>query len=1029
MPSPTAADVPGISERKRGFYRRLIGWILNPDHFHFKLLAGTTAGVLAFVVLAIACLVVTFGKQKREDRRSYRIEVMRLSSVVENDVAAIENAYRGHLLARDGGYMASLTRLDATFLKHCDELSRLVGDNADQRKRVLKMRENIQSWFSHNSLSNSQTAEAGSNQVEIKALLNASAIDQAHEVLQTILREEQIQLSQDMGEQEWVIQSTQILNFVPRMERAVYDMQKEKRGYILTGDPVFIDSYKRAVSDFYTFQGYLSVLVANEPERVAQLKHIRDDLEVWIAQGADPDIEAKRNGETLSDRAHVDRNDGLVNNVRRAMEQFEKEQDDVYRIRLGAASRQRIMTLYGVDLFCLLAAGLMIASGSYNFVLYRRQLKKLEGADTRIRCVVDHILDGMVTIDETGAVCSMNPAAQRMFGDGGNEFVGVDFTTLIPKYFERELDDAPLPCDWSQLARRTGGTTLALAKTHTNGTFPAELSLAEITVEQQKLSVAMIRDITERKRFEEELAAEKKSLAVTLASIGDGVITTDLNGRVVICNAAGEAMTGWTASEAVGQPLRAVLAISADVTAQKRSGSTGYRSEAEAILLSTPERATLTSRNGIERLVEQAASPVRDAKNQICGVVVVFRDITERQRDEAERRKGEALDQLGLLAGGIAHDFNNLLTEIIGNISLISMLLPPNEDVTRRLEDAKNASLRARDLAQQLLTFARGGAPIKQTASIADLVQETVSFSLRGSHSRAEITIEPDLWAAEFDPGQISQVIANLVVNADQAMPNGGTLHVKCDNFSHTANPEPATLDLPAGDYIRIRLRDEGTGIPESYLKRIFDPYFTTKAKGSGLGLATTYSVIKNHNGLITVESELHCGSTFSVYLPAARHQPLATEPVALTNEPMKGSGRVLVVDDEEAIRILVDFTLTRLGYEVCPAPTALHGIELYREALITGHRFDLVILDLTLPGGMGGKEALKKLLEIDPMVNAVVSSGYATDATMSRYEDFGFRGMIAKPYQAAELGRKVHALIASNDPKSGSTYQLQHAC
>jgi PAS domain S-box-containing protein len=510
------------------------------------------------------------------------------------------------------------------------------------------------------------------------------------------------------------------------------------------------------------------------------------------------------------------------------------------------------------------------------------------------------------------------------------------------------------------------------------------------------------------------------------------VITTDLDGRIMICNRAGETMTGWTASEAFGQPFRTVFSISADPTRPPKQNATiGCRTEADIILISTPERATLTSRDGIERVIEQVASPIRDAKNELSGVVVVFRDITERQRGEAERCKAEALDQLGLLAGGIAHDFNNLLTAIIGNISLVTTLLPPEHETMDRLEDAQNAGLRARDLAQQLLTFARGGAPIKQSASIADLVEETVSFSLRGAQSRSDIVIAPDLWSAQFDPGQISQVIANLVLNADQAMPTGGTLHVVCDNFSYAAEFNGEQLDLAPGDYIRIRVRDEGVGISEACLKRIFDPYFTTKAKGSGLGLSTVYSIIKNHNGLIIVDSELHCGSTFTIFLPASRHPVIAVapEPTIESDESPQGTGRILIVDDEEAIRMLVDFTLSRLGYEVMAADNSLGGIEIYRKELEAGHRFDLVILDLTLPGGMGGKEALKKLLDIDPMVNAVVSSGYATDATMSRYEDFGFRGMIAKPYRASELAQKVHSLIAANRANRDSNYELQHAC
>nr|MBA2744465.1 response regulator [Chthoniobacterales bacterium] len=264
-------------------------------------------------------------------------------------------------------------------------------------------------------------------------------------------------------------------------------------------------------------------------------------------------------------------------------------------------------------------------------------------------------------------------------------------------------------------------------------------------------------------------------------------------------------------------------------------------------------------------------------------------------------------------------------------------------------------------------------------------------------------------------PGQISQVVANLVVNADQAMPNGGTLRVKCDNFAYSSDTTSQIPDLKPGDYIRVTIRDEGVGIPENCLKRIFDPYFTTKPKGTGLGLATTYSIIKNHNGLITVESQVHLGSAFTLYLPASRHQQLPAEPPGTIAPVVNGTGRVLIVDDEEAIRALVEFTLTRLGYEVSEAETALDGVNLYREKLEAGERFDAVILDLTLPGGMGGKEALKRLIELDPTVNAIVSSGYAMDATMSRYQDFGFRGVIAKPYEASELGKIVHEVIESS--------------
>jgi PAS domain S-box-containing protein len=1032
-PAPTDAAKSSAAERKKGFLRRQVDRVVTTDRFKFKLLLGAIVGVVVSVVLALGCVIWTYRNQERAEVRADRIEVMRLSVIVENDISALENAYRGHLLSDGGIYLEDIEHLKGRFAKDSEDLNRVLGNSPHQRKQFLKIRNNVQEWLEANLLSQSLLSRSqAAKDLEPDKLVSPD-LDEARSVLEEIDREVQFELDQETRGQDSVIRSNRVLTFIGKMDQAASEMQKEMRGYLVSGDPVFANSYKRAAADFTTFQGYLAVVVANEPSDAEQLSQIRERMQRWVAECALPAMAAKREAKDVAAFVPPGQSESRMNEVRRMMEKFEKEQTVLYQTRSAAAADTRFWTVFGIDLFCAIAAGLMIASSCYSYRLCRRQLKKLASADTRMQSVIDQILDGMITINEKGAVFSMNPAAKRMFGYAEGDGFAEDFTQLLPNFF-LDASDAPVASEKSHLAQRTGKTTLALACIQGGETtFPVELSLSEMIAGEKKYHVVMVRDITERRRFEEVLAAEKKSLAVTLGSIGDGVITTDLKGQIMVCNPAAETLTGWLEREAVGQSLRSVLKMSAASGPKKKRGSkAGFRNEAESILLTTPERATLKSRDGTERVIEQVASPMRDAKNELCGVVLVFRDITERQRDEAESRKAETLEQLGLLAGGIAHDFNNLLTAIIGNISLAAVLLPPEDPMIVRLDDAKNASLRARDLAQQLLTFSSGGAPIKKTASISKLIEETVSFSLRGSTSRSEIAIEPEIWPAEFDPGQISQVIANLVVNADQAMPEGGTMHVSCSNFSYKEEITPAVPDLLPGDYVRIQVRDEGVGIPEKYLKQIFDPYFTTKPKGSGLGLATTYSVIKNHNGLINVESEPHCGAIFTVYLPAARHQkpPVeAIQPAAPSEEALAGSGRVLIVDDEEPIRDLVDFTLGRLGYEVSAAETALRGIALYRDGLARGRRFDLVILDLTLPGGMGGKEALKRLIEIDPTVNAVVSSGYAMDATMSRSEDFGFRGMIAKPYEAAELGRVVREVIASSRVSYGESYDLQHAC
>jgi two-component system, cell cycle sensor histidine kinase and response regulator CckA len=1016
------ASVPtDLKVRRRSIFGRIGDWLFSQRHFHLKLLSGTTVGVTVIIFMAGAFLLVTLRNHYQDSLRTHTIEVMRLSSLIENDIAGLESNHRGYLLSGSEDYIAPFEKKRRSIKLRIEDLTGLILDNPRQRKRVIRVQEVVQKWLDTvatpemNSRRAKDTAptKAETNTVGSFVLGN-SLLDQAREVLQSLQDEEQIVLNQRMHDQEWATQSAQILDFLPKLDRSVVEMEKEKRGYLLTNENNFFEAYKRAIADFYTYNGYLSILVASSPSQAQLLAEIRSNVEGWVNKSATPQIDAKRAGKDADALALNGIGETMMSDIRQKLTDFEKNQLNLYELRASSATRQRIFRTSILAFVSFFAVSLLVASNSYSFVLVRRQLSELEGAETHIRSVIDNILDGMITVDESGVIRSMNPAAEKMFGCRDNEMIGHNFTRLVPKRYESEHDAKPVVCNWIEIMRRTGGSTLALGRTRKHITFPVEMSLSEMIIDQQRLYVAMVRDVTERKRFEQQIAAEKESLAVTLRAIGDGVITTDVNGKVIMMNSQAEKLTGWSSKEGIGQPLKSVFDVTVDLATQAKAQKSGYRSEAQSILLNLPENVTLTSRDGSERVIEQVTSPIRDSKNEIAGVVLVFRDITARQRADAERRKAETLEQLGLLAGGIAHDFNNLLTAIIGNISLASLLLPPDDEMAERLDDAKNASLRARDLAQQLLTFARGGAPIKKAASIGKLIQDTVSFSLRGSHNRSEFEFGDDLAPAEIDAGQVSQVIANLVVNADQAMPNGGTLHVSCDNFSYSANTTPAVPDLAPGDYVRIRIRDEGVGIPEKYMKRIFDPYFTTKPKGNGLGLATAYSIIKNHNGLMTVVSEVHVGTTFTIYLPAAQYQELPVEPRRTLTPAMSGTGRVLVVDDEDAIRDLVEFTLTRLGYKVWQAATALEGVNIYKDQLEVGERFDTVILDLTLPGGMGGKEALKKLIEIDPTVNAIVSSGYATDATMSRYQDFGFRGVIAKPYEAAELGKIVHDVIES---------------
>jgi CheY-like chemotaxis protein len=318
--------------------------------------------------------------------------------------------------------------------------------------------------------------------------------------------------------------------------------------------------------------------------------------------------------------------------------------------------------------------------------------------------------------------------------------------------------------------------------------------------------------------------------------------------------------------------------------------------------------------------------------------------------------------------------------------------------------------LRAKDLTQQLMTFAKGGEPIKQPASIAELLQEAASFALRGSNVRYECAIAKDLWPVEIDAGQISQVIHNLIINADQAMPGGGVIWIQAENLRVSTEGVEPGVPLHEGRYVKIAIIDQGIGIPKEHLPKIFDPYFTTKQGGSGLGLATTYAVIKKHGGYITTGSELGVGTTFRIYLPAAQRPIISRRDGAAP--PQGGRGRILVMDDEETIRELVGDILSQIGYEAAFARDGDEAIERYKKARETGRPFAAVIMDLTIPGGMGGKEAIQQLRAIDPEVKGIVSSGYSNDPVMADFRAYGFMGVIAKPYRPSELSDVVHRVL-----------------
>jgi len=399
-----------------------------------------------------------------------------------------------------------------------------------------------------------------------------------------------------------------------------------------------------------------------------------------------------------------------------------------------------------------------------------------------------------------------------------------------------------------------------------------------------------------------------------------------------------------------------------------------------------------------------SVAPLRDKDQNVIGAMALVEDRTDVRKASEQITTAQRLESLGILAGGIAHDFNNILTAILGSISLAKYYETDNKDLLGILTDAEAASNRAKELTHQLLTFARGGEPVTRLVDIAKVVNESSAFALAGSNIKLDFNITEDIWFAEADEGQLNQVFNNLVINAKQSMPEGGHINIDIENFIDKNS------SLKNGKYIKISITDEGVGIPKQHIPKIFDPYFTTKNKGTGLGLSTSHSIVEKHGGYITMDSNVGQGSTFKVFLPASDDQ---MEDLKEVNERLiQGSGNVLIMDDEKVVRDTVGSMLERLGYEVSYSTDGEEAIDRYSSALKSKAKYDAVILDLTIPGGMGGKQTISRLRELDPDIKAIVSSGYSNNPVMSDYKNYGFCGILAKPYTLSQLSKVLDEVV-----------------
>lgn len=512
----------------------------------------------------------------------------------------------------------------------------------------------------------------------------------------------------------------------------------------------------------------------------------------------------------------------------------------------------------------------------------------------------------------------------------------------------------------------------------------------------------LAKEIEERTLAEEALLNREATLRSLFLAVPVGIGSLQ-NWTLVAANDSFYKLIDFGPDELLGQELAPLFVNQLDYSRLKEKVQKTLTRQDAAII------ETHWRRNRQERDIFLKFAPVAEANT--TELVFAAMDISDLKKMEQERLRIDKLESLGILAGGIAHDFNNILTVILGNIELVDLECKTNSRCQKYLEEADEACRRAQHLAKQLLTFSKGGMPLKKPVDPASLILDAVPLALSGSQSAVETLFDENLWPIEVDEDQMHQVINNILINADQAMPTGGRITVAVQNCQVT----PALgLPLAEGRYVRISITDHGVGISPKDLEKIFDPYFTTKQLGNGLGLTSAYSIVKNHRGHISVESRPGKGSCFHIYLPVS---PVAALPHGqkVAPLPIRGQGRILVMDDEASVREVLSHMLLRLGYEPVCVPDGGQALEVYQQALKSQEKFAAVILDLTVPGGLGGKETMQLLRQLDPQIRAIVSSGYGDDPIMARCADFGFQGVIAKPYKITDLSRVLHTVLNQN--------------
>ena len=627
-------------------------------------------------------------------------------------------------------------------------------------------------------------------------------------------------------------------------------------------------------------------------------------------------------------------------------------------------------------------------------------------SEERFRALVQNLSDAIVIMEPDGKRRYVSAAAHQILGYAPEEMVGRSvFEDLHPEDVERARAVFER-CVRTPHRREV----LELRARNRDGSWRSIECTCQNLLDNPAIRGIVInsRDITERKRTEEALQEERDFSMSLIQASPAFFIAVDPDGRIRLMNDSMLQAFGYKLEEVVGEFTIAVL-----ISPHAYEVSLDFFDRLVKAREPVQREVWMVAKDGRELLVEWQGRSVVRPGGDLDFVFAVGVDVTERRKREEEAIQAQKMESIGVLAGGIAHDFNNILGAIVLNISLAEM--EPRWAGDRYyslLADAKKASLRARGITQQLLTFSKGGLPVKKTVCILDTIRDSTGLALTGSRSRCVFELPEALWPVEADEGQIGQVISNLVINADQAMPEGGTILVTAENL--TIENQAEAVRLKPGNHVKISVRDEGVGIAAEHLPKIFDPYFSTKHEGSGLGLAISYSIVDKHGGVIRVETKPGVETVFSVFLPASEKAlPAAAVP---EKETAPRSGSVLVVDDDEMLRTAVSRALEKMGYRAVSCEDGAQAIDLYRKAREKGEPFDVVLMDLTIPGGMDGREAMRRLVQIDPRIRAIVCSGYSNDPILSNYRESGFCGVIAKPYGFEELAQTLRSVMAGRD-------------